>query len=125
MTNIENPIRQLDHALKKQYSRTLPSDIKDEDKRECNFVPMSFKEEIQEPTLAEEKNNELDNEEELLVEKRKVEEHHPRKTFENVLVGIDKFNFSIDFVTLGKEEDQQVPSIGTPSNATSQAWIDV
>ena len=39
---------------------------------------------------------------------RKVEEQHPWITIENVLVGIDKFNFSIDFVTLGMEEDQQV-----------------
>ena len=41
------------------------------------------------------------------------------------MVGIDKFNFPIDFVTLGMEEDQQVSSIGTPSNATSEAWIDI
>ena len=76
MKNIENIIGQLTHALEEQYSTTLLSDIKDEDKRECNFVPMSFKEEIQEPTLVEEKNNELANEKELLVEKRQVEEHH-------------------------------------------------
>ena len=125
MTNLENPIGQLAHALEEQYSRPLPSDMKDEDKRECNFVPLSFKEEIQESTLVEEKKNELANEEEQLVEKRQVEEHHPRTTFENILFGIDKFNFPIDFVTLGMEEDQQVSSIGTPSNATSQAWIDV
>ena len=125
MTNIENPIGQLTHALEEQHSRTLPSDIKDEDKRECNFVPMSFKEEIQEPTLVEEKKSELANEEELLVEERQVEEHHPRITIENVLARIEKFNFPIDFMTLGMEEDQQVSFIGTPSNAISQAWIDV
>ena len=73
VTNIENPIGQLAHALKEKYSRTLPRDIKDEDKRECNFAPMSFKEEIQELTLVDEKNNELTNEEELLREKRQVE----------------------------------------------------
>ena len=28
-------------------------------------------------------------------------------------------------MTLGMEEDQQVSSIGRPSNATSQAWIDL
>ena len=124
MTNIENPIVQLAHTLEEQYSRTLPSDIKDEDNRECNFVPMSF-EEIQEPILVKEKKNELTNEKELLVEKRQVEEHHPLTIIQNVLVRIDKCNFPIDFVTLGMEEDQQVPSIGTLSNATSQAWIDV
>ena len=41
VTNIENPIGQLAHALDEQYSTILPSDIKDENKRECNFVPMS------------------------------------------------------------------------------------
>ena len=125
MTNMENPIGQLAYSLEEQHFRTLPSDIKDEDIRECNFVPLSFKEEIQELTLVEEKKNELANEAKLLVEKRQVEEHHPHTTIENVLVGIDKFNFPIDFVTFCMEEDQQVSSIGIPSNATSQAWIDV
>ena len=105
VTNLENAIGQLAHALEKQHFRTLLSDIKDEDIRECNFVPLSFKKEIQELTLVEEKKNELANKKELLVEKRQVEEHHPRTTIENVLVGINKFNFLIDFVTLGMEED--------------------
>ena len=121
MTNVENPIGQLDHALEDQYSRTLPRDIKDEDKRECNFVPMSFKEKIQEPTLVEEKKNELANQKELLIKKRQVEDHHSQITIENVLDGIYKLNFPIDFVTLGMEENQQVPSIRTPSNSISQA----
>ena len=125
MTNIENPIGKLAHALEEQHFRTLTSDIKDEDKRECNFVPLSFKEEIQKLTLIEEKNDELANEEELLMKKRLVEGQNPRKTIKNVLVGTDKFNFPIDLVTLGIEEDQQVSSIGRPSHATSQAWIDI
>ena len=78
MTNLENPIGQLTHALEGQYSRPLLNDIKDEDIRECNFVPLSFEKEIQDPTLVEEKNNELANEEELLVEERQVEEQHPQ-----------------------------------------------
>ena len=106
VTNLENSVGQLAHALEEQYSRSFLSDIKDEDKRECNFVPLSFVEEFQDPTLVEEKNNELASEEELLVENRQVEEQHPWKTIENVLVGIDKFKFPIDFVTLGMEEDQ-------------------
>ena len=88
-------------------------------------MPLSFEEEIQDLTLVEEKKNELENEEELLVEERQVEKQHPWKTIENVLVRIEKFNFPIDFVTLGMEADQQVSSIGRPSNTTSQAWIDV
>ena len=107
VTNLENPIRQLAHALEEQYSRTLLSDIKDEDIRECNFVPLRLEEEIQDPILVKEKKNELANEEELLVEERQVKEQHPRKTIENVFIGIDKFNFPIAFMTLGMEEDQQ------------------
>ena len=84
-------------------------------------MSLSFKEEIQESTLVEEKKNELANGEELLVEKRQVEEHHQRTTIDNVLVGIEKFNFPIDLVTLGMKEDQQASLIVIPSNATSQA----
>ena len=76
-------------------------------------------------TLVGEKKNELTNEEELLVENRQVEEQHPWKTIENILIRIHKFNFSIYFVTLGMEEDQQVSSIRRPSNAPSQALIDI
>ena len=127
VTNLENPTGQLAHALEEQHFRTLPSDIKDENIRECNFVPLSFKEEIQEPTLVEEKKNELANEEELLVEKRQVEEHYLQTTIEEdrQASSIDKFNFQIDIVTLGMEEGRQASSIGIPSNATSQAWIDI
>ena len=39
-------------------------------------MPLCFEEEIQALTLVEEKKNELANEGELLVEKRKVEEQH-------------------------------------------------
>ena len=75
------------------HFRTLPRDIKDEDMRECNFVPSRVEEEIQDLTLVEDKKTELANEEELLMEKRQVEEQHPWTTIENVLVEIDKFNF--------------------------------
>ena len=51
MKNLENPIGQLAHALEEQHFRTFPSDIQDEDIRECKFVPLSFKEEIQDLTL--------------------------------------------------------------------------
>ena len=43
---------------------------------------------------------------------------------ENILVGIDSFNFPIDIVTLGMEENQQVSSSGKSSRSKSQAWID-
>ena len=53
--NLENQIGQLAHTLEELYSRPLTSDIKDEDIGERNFVPLSFEEEIQDPTLVEEK----------------------------------------------------------------------
>ena len=84
-----------------------------------------MKEEIQEPLLVEKKEDKSATEEELSMEKRQVEEHHPPIRMENVLVGIDIFNFPIDCVTVGMEEKQQVWFIGTPSTATSQAWIDI
>ena len=95
MNNLENTIGQLAHALEEQYSRPLPIDKKDEDIRECNFVPFSFEKEIQDSTLVEEKKNEHTHEEELLVENRQVKEQHPWKTIENVFVVIDKFNFPL------------------------------
>ena len=44
---------------------------------------------------------------------------------ENVLVRIDKFNFPIDCVIVGMEDEQQLSFIGTSFPATSQPWIDV
>ena len=84
-----------------------------------------FEQEIQDLTLVEEKKSELANEEELSVEERQSEEQHPWIIIEIVLFGIEKFYFPIEFVTLVLEDDQKVSSIGRPSNATSQAWIDV
>ena len=96
-----------------------------EDIRECNLVFQNLKEEILEPTLVEEKNNECANEVELTMGKRKGEKQHQQTKFQNVLVRIDKFNFPIDCVTVGMEEEPQVSFMATPSTATSQAWIDV
>ena len=75
--------------------------------------------------MVEDKNNECANEVELTMEKRKGEKQHQQTKFKNVLVKIDKFNFPIDCVTVGMEEEPQVSFMGTPSTATSQAWIDV
>ena len=55
VTNLEKPIGQLAYTSEEQYSRSLASGIKNEDIGECNFVPLSFEEEIQDPTLVEEK----------------------------------------------------------------------
>ena len=84
-----------------------------------------MKEEIQEPLLVEEKEDKFATEEELSMEKRQAKEHHPLIRMENVLVGINIFNFPIDCVIVGMEEKQQVSFIKTPSTDTSQAWIDI
>ena len=91
------------------------------DKRECNNMLLRIKEENLNLAVVEEKKNEYANEVELIMEKRKSEEQHQQIKFQNVLVGIDKFNFPIDLVTLGREEDNQTSAQGRPSNALSQA----
>ncbi|XP_062118876.1 uncharacterized protein LOC133832566 [Humulus lupulus] len=51
---------------------------------------------------------------------------HPRGIIEDVLVKVDKFIFSADFIALDMEEDENVPIIlGRPFLATRQALIDV
>ena len=69
-------------------------------------------------------NNELAIEEEPVLKTMQVEEQHLRIKIENVLIGVDQFNFPIDSLTFGMEEDQQVSSIEKPSFATSQVCID-
>ena len=85
---------------------------------------LRIKEENLDPTVVEEKKNEYANEVEQTMEMRKSEEQHQHIKIENVLAGIDKFNFPIDLVILGNEEDKQVVSIEIPSNALSRSWID-
>ncbi|GKA06540.1 homeodomain-like protein [Tanacetum coccineum] len=51
---------------------------------------------------------------------------HPKGIAENVLVGIDKFVFPVDFVVLDMPEDIKVPLIlGRPFLSTAHAKIDV
>lgn len=51
---------------------------------------------------------------------------HPYGVMEDVLVRVDKFIFSVDFVVLDMEEDADVPLIlGRPFLATRRALIDV
>ena len=94
------------------------------DKRECNSMLLRIKVESLDPAVVEEKKNEYANEVELIMEMRKGEEQHQQTKIENVLVGIDKFNFPIVLVIVGKEEDKQVVFTRKPSIAFSQAWID-
>ena len=130
----------LEKVIKEQSLRQLPSDINNDDKWECESVTLSLEEELSSPTLEFDKvhvilerefqvpslveNNELVSEEEPVLKTIQVEEKHPWMRIENVLVGIEDFNFPIDSFTFGMEEDRQVSSIGRPSIATSQVWID-
>ena len=59
--------------------------------------------EFQVPSLVE--NNELSSEEDPILKTMQVKEQHPWMRIENVLVGVDKFNFPIDSLTFGIEED--------------------
>ena len=63
--------------------------------------------------------------EEPSLKEKQVEKKHPELIVENVLVGVEDFNFPIDSLTFGMEEDKQVSFIERPSIATSQVWIDV
>ena len=89
-------------------------------KRECNSMLLRIKEEITNPTVVEMKKKEYA----LTMERKKSEEQHQRTKFENVLVGIDKFNFPINLVTLHRKEDNQASAKGRLFNALSQAGID-
>ena len=51
---------------------------------------------------------------------------YPQGILEDVLVKVDKFIFSVDFVVLKMEEDKEIPIIpGRPFLAIKQALIDV
>ena len=95
LRNLETQIRDLTLALEEESSRPLPSDIEDD-----GIVTLSFEEELLGPALVEKKDDELVIEEEPLLDKMQVEEQHPGITIENVLVGVGKFNFLIDFFLL-------------------------
>ena len=86
-------------------------------------MTLSFEAELPRLSLVE-KENKIAMEEEPLLNKMQVEKKHPRIIVENFLVGLEKINFPIDFVTYGMEEDQQASSIRRPSIPTSQVWMD-
>ena len=53
-----------------------------------------------------------------------VEEQHPWMKIENVLVGVEDFNFPIESLTFGMDENQKVSFIEKPSFSISQVRID-
>ena len=49
---------------------------------------------------------------------------HPKEVIEDVLVKVEKFIFSTDFIILDMEEDKEIPIIlGRPFLATARAMI--
>ena len=80
-------------------SRPLPTDIEDDDIWDFDIVPLSFEKELLSPTLVEKKDNELVIKEELLLKEMQVEEKNSRIIIEIFFVGVENFNFPIDFVT--------------------------
>ncbi|GKF83511.1 hypothetical protein Tco_0245167, partial [Tanacetum coccineum] len=62
----------------------------------------------------------------LTVELADMTVKYPKGIAENVLVGIGKFTFPVDFITLDMPEDIKVPLIlGRPFLSTARAKIDV
>ena len=67
-------------------------------------MSLILEEELQDPTLVEK--NEVDIDEELLLKVKQVEKKHPELIVENVLVGVEDFHFPIDSSTFGMEENR-------------------
>ena len=93
----------------------------DKDIMECDKMPLVLEGEFQVPSLVEK--NEFAIEEESSLKVMQVEKKHLEHIIENVLVGVKDFNFPIDPLTFGMEEDRQVSFIEKSSIATSQVWI--
>ena len=84
---------------------------------------MILRGEFQVPSLVE--NNDLISEEGSVLRMIQVEKQHRWMRIQNIFVGVEDFNFPIDSLTFGMEEDKKISSIERPSIATSQVWIDV
>ena len=81
-----------------------PALKKDKDILDRDTIPLMLEQEFQVPSLV--MKYELAMEEKLPWQQRQVEEQHSWKTIDNVLVGIDKFNFPVDFLNFGMEVNQ-------------------
>ena len=88
---------------------------------ECDKMPLVLEGEFQVLPFVEK--NELAIGKEPSLKEKQVEKKHPELIIENVLVGVEDFNFPLDSLTFVMEEDRQVSFIEKPSIATSQMWI--
>ena len=81
-------------------------------------MSLVLEEEFQDSPLVEK--NELAIAEEPSTEEIQVEKKHLELIVENVLVEVKDFNFPINSLTFGMEENRQVSNVDRPSIATSQ-----
>ena len=131
MERMARQAEELEKIQKEQSSRHLLSDTKKDDIRENENITLSLEDESPSPTLDEDKDimecdkttlvlegelknptlvekNELAIDEEPLLKEKQVEKQHLKLIMENVLIGVEDFYFSIESLTFGMEEDQQV-----------------
>ena len=147
MDSIAIQAEELTKVIKQQSFRQLLSDIKNDDIRECENVILSLEDELLSPTLDEDKEimecekipltlegevqdpslvekNELAIEVEPSLEEMQVKKKHLKLIVENVLVGVEVFNFPIDSFTFGMEEDQKVSSIDRKTFHSHKSSLD-
>ena len=105
---------ELENSLREQSSRKLPSDIKNDDIRECESISLNLEDDLSSLTLDKDKNTMEHDKMSLILEgelqilslkDKQVEKKHSELIVENVLVGVKDFNFPIDSLTFGMEED--------------------
>ena len=90
-------------AMNEKSSWPLSNNIEDDDIWDFEIVTSRFEEKLSGLILVEYKDNELFIEEEPILKKMQVEEKNQGIKVENVLVGVEKFNFPIDFMTWSME----------------------
>ena len=103
MESLETQDGHLAMAMNEQSSWPLPNNIEDDDIWDFEIVPSRFEEKLSGLILVEYKDNELVIEEEPILKKMQVEEKNQGIKVENVLVGVEKFNFPINFMTWSME----------------------
>ena len=99
---------ELENSLREQSSRKLPRDIKNDDIRECESISLNLEDKDKDKYTMEHEKMSLILEGELQVlslKDKQVEKKHSELIVENVLVGVKEFNFPIDSLTFGMEED--------------------
>ncbi|GJW70686.1 gag-pol polyprotein [Tanacetum coccineum] len=117
---LEIQIRQISKVLQERGFGSLPSSIETNPRDHVKSISTSVKTNTPSIRLGELAPTKL------IVELADRIIKHPKGIAENVLVGIDKFVFPLDFVVLDMTEDIKVPLIlGKPFLSTAHVKIDV